>query len=366
MQIQDFLRVYQEKSDEELLQLAAAGAELTSEATLALESELSRRGISVAQESETPESDAAQNSIRNAGAGQRLQEGKWQGHRDFVEEVLRTYRTHFWLFFNITAPAVVISTFVFITRSNGIREIAKHLPRGVEVLAYRTELLEIWLINVFAFLISWMAFSFSFGAICIAVEEKTAGFISSAWRCLFNVRERFAPFVGLCLLLFLLVGAAEAGSVLLATAVPVALGQWHIHLSWPYAHVLFYGVAGLAVFVLSRLALSVPAVVLDDCTVWQSLFRSIEITKGKWLVLAALLAKSLIGGYVAGMAPYWLASFVPVGTSLPAWFPWVLTAASIVGVSVVEPTMFVGFALLYLKMTAPDIAPSGVLASQLA
>jgi hypothetical protein len=44
MQIQDFLRVYQEKSDEELLQLAAAGAELTSEATLALESELSRRG----------------------------------------------------------------------------------------------------------------------------------------------------------------------------------------------------------------------------------------------------------------------------------------------------------------------------------
>jgi hypothetical protein len=36
--------------------------------------------------------------------------------------------------------------------------------------------------------------------------------------------------------------------------------------------------------------------------------------------------------------------------------PWILTVASIIAVSVVEPTMFIGFALLYLKMSA---TPSG-------
>jgi hypothetical protein len=51
MQIQDFLKIYQEKSDEELLQLSAVRNELTSEARFALESELSRRQISVAAES---------------------------------------------------------------------------------------------------------------------------------------------------------------------------------------------------------------------------------------------------------------------------------------------------------------------------
>jgi hypothetical protein len=46
MQIEDFLRVYQEKSDEELIQLAVVPEQLTSEARLALHGELSRRSIS--------------------------------------------------------------------------------------------------------------------------------------------------------------------------------------------------------------------------------------------------------------------------------------------------------------------------------
>jgi hypothetical protein len=96
------------------------------------------------------------------------------------------------------------------------------------------------------------------------------------------------------------------------------------------------------------------------------MFRSDELTQGKWLTLAALLAKSVIGGYVAAMCPLWLASFVRVTAPLPAWFPWILTVASVIGVTVVEPTMFVGFALLYSKMSAVGSAPSKGLAGQLA
>ena len=123
---------------------------------------------------------------------------------------------------------------------------------------------------------------------------------------------------------------------------------------------------GSALLVLSRFALAIPAVILDDCRVGQAMFRSEEVTQGKWLTLAALLAKSIVGGYVAAMCPFWLISLIRVTAPLPSWFPWILTVASIIGVTVVEPTMFVGFALLYLKMSALNSAPTKVLTGQLA
>jgi len=63
------------------------------------------------------------------------------------------------------------------------------------------------------------------------------------------------------------------------------------------------------------------------------------------------------------MCPFWLASFIHHTVPLPSWFAWILTIASMIAVTVVEPTMFVGFALIYLKMTALDSAPSKVLTS---
>ena len=63
-----------------------------------------------------------------------------------------------------------------------------------------------------------------------------------------------------------------------------------------------------------------------------------------------LVAKSIIDGYVAATCPFWLAQFMRVTASVLSLFPWILTTVSVNGVSVVEPTMFVGFALLDLKM----------------
>ncbi|PYX50076.1 MAG: hypothetical protein DMG76_35585 [Acidobacteria bacterium] len=365
MPIPDFVKVYEAKSDEELMQFAAAREQLTYEARLALQSELSRRQISIAEHSASSQNDGKWHDSDRVIVSERLQQGERQGVGDFVAEVLRTYHTHFWLFLKITAPAVIISTIAIITSRNEGREIARHLPRGFELLAHRTEIFEMWLANFSAWLVSWMAFSFAFGAVCIALEETEAGLTPTAWHSLRNVRERLGSFLRISLLLFVLLLVAEAASMLLGTGVFWILHQLQVRPSRLAILVVSYALVGPALLVFSRFALAIPAVILDDCRVGQAMFRSDKLTEGKWLTLAALLAKSIIGGYVAAMCPFWLASFIRITAPLPSWFPWILTIASIIGVTVVEPTMFVGFALLYLKMSALNSAPIEVLTSQL-
>jgi len=60
---------------------------------------------------------------------------------------------------------------------------------------------------------------------------------------------------------------------------------------------------GIALLVFSRFALAMPALILGDYPVGKAIFRSDELTERKWLVLAVLLLKSLVGGYIAGMLP---------------------------------------------------------------
>jgi hypothetical protein len=55
MQIQDLAKVYQTKTDEELLQLSADSGDLTPEAHTVLAGELARRRINVAEQLNTKE-----------------------------------------------------------------------------------------------------------------------------------------------------------------------------------------------------------------------------------------------------------------------------------------------------------------------
>jgi len=357
MQIQDFVKVYEAKSDEELIQLAVASEQLTSEARLALQGELSRRQIKFAEDSRISQQDWDSDDVAPVPVIQRLGHGEWQGVGDFLAQVLRNYHANYWLYFKITAPAVIISTVAVITSRKEAREILHNLPRGPELLAHHAEILEVSLINYSSWMVGLIAFDFVFGATCIAVEEGGAGFTPSAWRSFLNLRDRLSSFLRLGLVLFVLLLAAEAISILLATGVLWVLHQLRVHPTSLVIWGLFYGLAGVAVLVVSRFFLSVPAVILDDCRVWQAMFCSDTLTKGKWLTLAALIAKSLVGGYIAGMCPFWLASLIQFSAPPPSWFGWIPTIASMIAVTVVEPTMFVGFALLYLKMAAPDSAP---------
>ncbi len=366
MQIEDFVKAYQAKSDEELTQLAAALEQLTTEAGVALQGELSRRRIRIAENStESKNENSAGECDSGKAATGGLTEVEWQGVGNFVTEVLRTYHSNFWLYVKITAPAVIISTIAIITARNEVREISRHLPRGVELLADNTKFLEIALINYSAWFFSWIAFSFAFAAICIALEESAAGFIPSAWGSFVHIRRRLSPFLRVSVLLVVLVVLTAGISVLFGMGIFWIVHRLQVHRSGFVIWAASYVLAALAFVVASRFFLAIPAVILDDFPVGRAMLRSDELTQGKWLALAALLAKSLIAGYVAGMLPYWVVSFVRVSAPLPPWFPWILTIASIIGVTVVEPTLFIGFALLYLKTSAPASAPSRLLASEL-
>jgi len=230
------------QSDEELIQLAVAPEQLTSEARLALQGELAGRSISTADNSEVSQPDVDGHDVPSPTRGERLRTSDVQdkGVGDFVAEVLHTYHNQFWLFFKITAPAVIISTIAIIATHNELREISRHLPRGYELLAHRTEILEMELINYFPWIVSWIAFCFVLGATCIAVEESEAGFTPSALRSFLNIRGRLGPFLRLCLLLLVLMLVVDATApVLLANG---AFWVLH-HLRVPLTNLLIWGIS---------------------------------------------------------------------------------------------------------------------------
>jgi hypothetical protein len=358
--MQELARTYQTKTDEELLQLAGSPEQLTPEAHATLESESAKRRIDSRAHLNAQVENGQQLGQKRSSETSLLLGSQSVG--EFVGEVLCIYHGHFWLFVKLIAPAVVVGYIAILMGRNEGREVARHLPRGLELLAHRTEILEIWFANFVGYLVSWMAFCFSFGAICSAVGQIAAGVVPSATDCFAEVRGRFGSFLGVSTLLFSLALVAVAGAGLLDSAVFWVLHRGQVHPSFFIIRVVSFLFAGLALLVLSRFGLAPPAIMLDNCRVGQAMLRSDELTEGKWLVLAIFLAKSLVGGYVAGMLPFWLAGWFWAYVQLPLRF---LTVASIAGVIVVEPFMFIGFALLYIKMRAVSSASIGELAIQL-
>lgn len=349
MQIQDLAKAYQTKTDEELLQLSADSGDLTPEAHAVLAGELARRRINVAEQLNIKE-DGDERRIKKSRSRETEFLSNSQSVGEFVAEVLRFYHCHFWFFVKLTAPAVVVGYIAILTGRKEANEITRQLPRGFEIVG-QTEVLKIWLANSAGYVVSWMAFSFSFGAICSGVRQIEEGAVPSVSRSFAAVSERLGSFLRLSLLLLvlLLVGVAAAG--LLYAGV-----LWVFQLQFRKNHfaiqVVWFGFAYGVLLLLSRFGLAMPAIILDNCRVGQAMFRSDALTEGKWLTLAVLLAKSLVGGYLAGMCPFWLASWTLANVPVPYWFPWVLTGASIAGVTVVEPSMFIGFVLLYSRKSA--------------
>lgn len=122
-----------------------------------------------------------------------------------------------------------------------------------------------------------------------------AGFTPSAWSSFVHIRERLSPFLRVSLLLLVVFVVMEGASIVLGTGVFWILHRLQVHPSGFLIWAVSYVLAGLALLVASRFFLAVPAVILDDYSVWRAMLRSDELTQRKWLVLAALLAKSLIG-----------------------------------------------------------------------
>lgn len=350
MHIEDLARDYNSKSDEELLRLAMELEELTPTAQTALTNELAKRRIDVAELSNLPGDDEPRQELEQFGGHPIVSPRDSHQVSQFVAEVLTVYHNHFWLFVKLIAPAVVIGYIAVLTGRHEGREIARHIPRGVEALGHKTEMLESFFATQVGFLVSWIGFSFSFGAIYSAVRQVGVGVIPGFHDCFAAVRARIGSFLRLVLLLYFLLLVVFAVALALSVSVVWILSKHQGRPNFVTIELVTLVAVGIALIVFSRFGLAVPAVVLDNYGVSKAMFRSDELTEGKWLTLAVLLVKSVVGGYVAGMCPFWVAARVPFRIPAP-WYPWPLDAASVAAVIVVEPTMFIGFALLYLRMS---------------
>jgi hypothetical protein len=263
---------------------------------------------------------------------------------------LTFYGQHRSIFVRLIFPAVFLTTAAYLFRRHEVFEIQRHLLHATAILQYKMQLLEIGLVTWGSLLFSWLVFSLSFGAICVATERIQAGRGCAFVESFEVVSNRLPAFLSLCLFLFaafvICLGTLQLVlQTLLWKVRGRDLGSFAI---W----VLSYSVFGVGALLCSRFSLSVPALILDDYNLGAAVICSKGVTRGKWPILPVLLFKSVAGGYIAGMLPFWLARFIPATVQLPAGFGWFLTAASVALVTLVEPLMFIGFALLYLK-TAP-------------
>jgi hypothetical protein len=196
MQIQDLAHAYRTKTDEELVQLATDSAQLTTEAHAVLTSELTRRRIDPTAHLRRRPEERDQGGIEQRRIYETLRP---DSHvvSEFVAEVLRVYHSQFWLFVKLIASAIVVGYIAVVMGRNEGREIARHLPRGLDILGHQTELIEIWFTNFAGYLVSWIVFSFSFGAICSAVRQTEAGVIPSVPGSFAVVRERMGSLLRL-------------------------------------------------------------------------------------------------------------------------------------------------------------------------
>src|SRR5512146_3422373 len=118
MRIDEYLRIYEAKHDDELLLLAESSAELTDEARAALGSELARRGLRpMLAASEVPV------VVGGNAAQSKPFASQFAGVGEFLNAVMSTYRSNFWLFIWLIAPAIL---FAFFGRELG-RMFGQHL-----------------------------------------------------------------------------------------------------------------------------------------------------------------------------------------------------------------------------------------------
>lgn len=345
--------LYGTKTDEELLELASQSDQLTLEAQGALRSEIAKRQLEF---EEIPVSiTPTPADVRAAKRSPATEPPLSLPVGEFIADVFRFYLRNRWTYFALVFPAVAVGTLAVLIGKHEAREIERHLPRGHEILRHPLTIAEIGFATWSGFFVSWIASCFSYGAVCALFEQVFSGFQASIRDSFSSIRERLGPFLRVSLLLW--------ASLLVLGVLGIIMDSilWDItrHIAragGTLTYALTYGLFAFVALILSRFALSIPAVILDDYPAGRAMFRSDELTEGKWTILAVLLFKSIVGGYIAGMAPFWVAGWLFGGAYIPWWFSWVLTGASILAVSWVEPIMFIGFALLYEKTCGRESA----------
>jgi hypothetical protein len=339
MLVGDFASTFRAKSDDELLQLAEDADQMSPEAVVALRGELAHRRIEPSNSS--PSNLTARTTQASVVA---IAPQTAPSIASFIENILAVYRSHFWVFFQLSAVGVVASYVTLAVRRYEVREIFTQFSGRLWSLNVRA-LVEVSLLDVITAFLIWAATFFALATISSAVEQTKTG-RPSVHESIRALMKHLSACVRLSLLLFLALGV-----LLIIIGIAAGGAFWALqraHLRPGYFEIIIASslVAVLGLLPFSRLILAVPAVVLDGIELTQAIFLSDEITEGKWLILAVLLIKWLIAGYIAGVLPFWIRFWIWRCVQIPDW---VAVAGSLLAVTAVEPTLFIGLALLYLR-----------------
>lgn len=340
MRIDEYLRIYEAKHDDELLLLGKSSDELTEEARAALQSELGRRGLR-SEVAVRPVAVAVEQSVEQS----RSSLSWFQTVGEFLAAVMFTYRAHFWLFVGLVAPAIVFGYYGREFSRMFSRHLLKQFLTHAEGLTPDKLRFEAATVGGIINFLIWTCFGVCYAGIASAVNQIKRGDPPSMWASFDEVFERPSRFLGISTLLcFLFVAAMGCLSFVYLWLIRL----FTLDFRGSTFQMLVYVLSFPMVLVLSRFALAIPAVTLGNCTIRHSIFLSDEMTEGKWGLFAALLLKSIVGGYIAGMLPFWIAEWMWPYVHI---YSWILTAASIAGVILVEPILFIGFSLLYLDVS---------------
>jgi hypothetical protein len=99
----------------------------------------------------------------------------------------------------------------------------------------------------------------------------------------------------------------------------------------------------------SRFGLAIPALILEQCSIKKSFFRSDELTEGCWTILAILLLESVFGSLLVLQVPQWLFAAAFSHGFAPWWLSWVTLVIGVLLGVLLQPHMLVGFALLQVR-----------------
>lgn len=333
---------YLAKTDEELLQLAGQQDQLTPEALAALQGELTRRHLSVT-EAAPQTNDVPQ--LEEEAPPQQLLISVTKPHRiaGFIADVVHLYRRKFGLFLAVTAPGVIAGTMLVEEMQHVI---TPYLFRNDAWTRGQAGWLEIVLVFLVGYCLSFLLLFSPYPAICFAVDRINRGAEVSALNCLAILGRAFRPLFGFGMLAYLVILTVGVVTGFLDHQIYQALERHHLLLS-PHLTLAIASATSIpGILVLSRFVLAVPAIVIDKHEIGAAVFRSDELTEGRWLTLAALLLKNSVMLAVPGAAIYGALLWISGNDAIDEWMMRVCLVPVLI---VVEPMFYVGLALLYLQ-----------------
>jgi len=275
-------------------------------------------------------------------------------------EVARIHHQHFAFFQKLIWPAVLFAAVILQLSMWQSTEMYHAIPG---IYGHTPEILAGTAVRLFGLFADWLFYCFAFAGTAIAVRAILDGEKLETEESLNVVRGAFVRLFVMAFLFFSLLVVLSIGSGFVVGAYAILRHRFGLPYSASLGLVVIWGTIAIGLAVLSRYALAIPALVLENLPFWKCFKRSDELTEGHMLFLAALICESVLGGYVAMSAPFWMWNHVFASRVVLTWtIYWILQLIGLAASAAIQPLMFIGFAYLYITASAPktpEPAPNG-------